>query len=68
MADAILSGSCDLIGLGTAAVLEPDIPMRLLNEELGDDDAFVRPHIVKGQWFSNIIPGKVVRSGFSTSI
>jgi len=49
-------------------VLEPDIPMRLLNEELGDDDAFAKSHIVKGQLFSNIIPGKVVRSGFSTSI
>lgn len=49
-------------------MLEPDIPMRLLNEELGDDDAFAKSHIVKGQLFSNIIPGKVVRSGFSTSI
>jgi 2,4-dienoyl-CoA reductase-like NADH-dependent reductase (Old Yellow Enzyme family) len=57
MADVITSGACDLIGLGRTAVLEPDIPKRLLlNTELADDKALVRPHIVKGQWFSNMIP------------
>ncbi|KAE9379463.1 hypothetical protein N431DRAFT_158738 [Stipitochalara longipes BDJ] len=64
MADAILSGACDLICLGRTAVLEPDIPKRLLfNTKLEDDAAFARPHIVKGQWFSNMIPVKVVGSG-----
>lgn len=64
MADAILSGACDLIGLGRTAVLEPDIPKRLLlNADLGDDEALARPHIVRGQWFSNMIPIKVVGSG-----
>jgi len=64
MADAILSGACDLIGLGRTAALEPDIPKRLLlNKELEDDEALARPHIVKGQWFSNMIPVKVVGSG-----
>ena len=64
MADAVASGACDLIGLGRTAVLEPDIPKRLLlNTELTDDDALARPHIVKGQWFSNMIPVKAVGSG-----
>lgn len=63
MADAILSGACDLIGLGRTAVLEPDIPKRLLNAEIDDDEAFAAPHIVRGQWFSNMIPIKVVGSG-----
>lgn len=64
MADAILSGACDLIGLGRTAVLEPDIPKGLLlNKELTDDEALARPHVVKGQWFSNMIPVKVVGSG-----
>lgn len=64
MADAITSGACDLIGLGRTAVLEPDIPKRLLlNTELTDDEALARPHIVKGQWFSNMIRVKVVGSG-----
>ncbi|KAH9223942.1 hypothetical protein DL95DRAFT_484754 [Leptodontidium sp. 2 PMI_412] len=64
MADAILSGACDLIGLGRTAVLEPDIPKRLLlNTDMTDDEAFARPHIVRGQWFSNLIPVKVVGSG-----
>ncbi|KAF4637597.1 hypothetical protein G7Y89_g470 [Cudoniella acicularis] len=64
MADAIASGACDLIGLGRTAVLEPDIPKRLLlNTELGDDEALARPHIMRGQWFSNMIPVKVVGSG-----
>lgn len=64
MADAILSGACDLIGLGRTAVLEPDIPKRLLlNRDLSDDEALARPHIVRGQWLSNMIPVKVVGSG-----
>lgn len=64
MADAIISGACDMIGLGRTAVLEPDIPKRLLlNKDLDDDEALARPHIVRGQWFSNMIPVKVVGSG-----
>lgn len=64
MADAILSGACDLIGLGRTAVLEPDIPKRLLlNAELEDDEALAAPHIIRGQWLSNMIPVKVVGSG-----
>ncbi|KUJ06921.1 FMN-linked oxidoreductase [Mollisia scopiformis] len=64
MADAILSGACDLIGLGRTAVMEPDIPKRLLlNTELNDEEALALPHIVRGQWFSNMIPVKVVGSG-----
>ncbi|KAL2074101.1 hypothetical protein VTL71DRAFT_7879 [Oculimacula yallundae] len=64
MADAILSGSCDLIGLGRTAVLEPDIPKRLLlNADMTNDEALARPHIVRGQWFSNLTPIKVVGSG-----
>lgn len=64
MADAISSGACDLIGLGRTAVLEPDIPKRLLlNPSLTDDEALARPHIVRGQWFLNLVPVKVVGSG-----
>lgn len=64
MSDAIDSGITDLIGLGRAAVLEPDIPKKLLLEEsITDDEALAMPHIVKGQWFSNMIPIKVVGSG-----
>ncbi|TVY80517.1 NADH-dependent flavin oxidoreductase nadA [Lachnellula suecica] len=64
MADAIASGACDLIGLGRTAVLEPDIPKRLLlNTEREDDEALAMPHIIKGQWLSNMIPIKVVGSG-----
>ncbi|KAH7360331.1 hypothetical protein BKA65DRAFT_390995 [Rhexocercosporidium sp. MPI-PUGE-AT-0058] len=47
MADAILSEAFDLIGLGRTAVLEPDIPKRLLlNTDMSDDEALARPHIV----------------------
>ncbi|KAH8658793.1 hypothetical protein BGZ60DRAFT_531474 [Tricladium varicosporioides] len=64
MADAIASGACDLIGLGRTAILEPDIPKRLLlNPQLDDDEALARPHIVRGQWFSNMVPVKVIGSG-----
>lgn len=64
MADAILSGACDLIGLRRTAVLEPDIPKRLLlDTDVADDEALARPHIVRGQWISNMIPVKVVGSG-----
>jgi len=64
MADAILSNACDLIGLGRAAILEPDIPRRLLlNSNVTDDEALAMPHKVRGQWFSDMIPVKVVGSG-----
>lgn len=64
MADAIDSGITDLIGLGRAAVLEPDIPRRLLlADSVVDDEALAMPHIVRGQWFANLIPVKIVGSG-----
>ena len=66
MADAIDSGICHLIGLGRAAVLEPDIPKaRLLNPSIPDDDAFAESHIVKGQWFARMIPIKIVGGGLA---
>lgn len=61
MADALDSGICDLIGLGRAAVLEPELPQKvLLNPAVDDDAALAMPHIVRGQWFSDLIPAKVV--------
>ena len=64
MADAISSGVCALIGLGRASVLEPDLPTTtLLNPAVADSAALATPHIVKGQWFSNLIPVKVVGGG-----
>lgn len=61
MADAIDSGVCDLIGLGRAAVLEPELPRKvLLNADFDDDHALAMSHVVRGQWFANMIPAKVV--------
>jgi len=69
MADAIASGACDLVGLGRTAVLEPDIPKKLLlNKDLPDEEAFAQAHIVRGQWFSNMIPVKVVGSGLPVQL
>ncbi len=66
MADAIDSGICSLIGLGRSVVLQPDLPMTiLLNPSISDDEALAIPHIVKGQWFANMIPVKVVGSGLA---
>ncbi|MCJ1373381.1 hypothetical protein MMC20_004609 [Loxospora ochrophaea] len=66
MADAIDSGVCDLIGLGRTAVLQPDIPDTiLLNPSVSDEEALAISHIVKGQWFANMIPVKVVGSGLA---
>ena len=66
MADAIDSGICSLIGLGRTAVLQPELPVSvLLNPSIPDDDALAVPHIVKGQWFANMIPVKVVGSGLT---
>ena len=39
MADAVESGVCDLVGLGRAAVLQPDLPAKiLLNPAVKDKD------------------------------
>ena len=66
MADAIDSGVCSLIGLGRSVVLQPDLPVAvLLNPSISDDEALAVPHIVKGQWFANMIPVKVVGSGLT---
>ena len=66
MADAIESGVCSLIGLGRSVVLQPDLPAAiLLNPSLPNDQAFPQSHIVKGQWFANMIPVKVVGSGLA---
>lgn len=64
MADAIDSGVCDLIGLGRAAVLEPELPRKvLLNPEVSDDAALGMSHIVRGQWFIKMIPSKIIGGG-----
>ena len=56
MADAIDSNICDLIGLGRAAVLEPELPRKiLLNAEYDDELALAKSHIVRGQWFAKML-------------
>ena len=66
MADAIDSGICSLIGLGRSTVLQPDLPVTvLLNPSISDDEALAVPHIIKGQWFANMIPVNVIGSGLA---
>ncbi|KAK0516035.1 hypothetical protein JMJ35_002069 [Cladonia borealis] len=66
MADAIDSGVCSLIGLGRSVVLQPDLPAAiLLNPSVPDEEAFAQSHMVKGQWFANMIPVKVVGAGLA---
>ncbi|EME43373.1 hypothetical protein DOTSEDRAFT_72697 [Dothistroma septosporum NZE10] len=61
MADAIDSGVCDLIGLGRAAVLEPELPRKtLLNIDVNDDTALAISHQIKGLWFTKFVPTKVI--------
>lgn len=53
-----------MVGLGRSAILEPELPAKiLLNPEYDDEGALAQSHIVRGQWFSNLIPIKVVGSG-----
>ncbi|TKA50510.1 hypothetical protein B0A55_11920, partial [Friedmanniomyces simplex] len=64
MESAVPSGTCDLIGLGRSAVLEPEIPRAvLLNPGFDDEGALARSHVVRGQWFSRMIPVKVIGGG-----
>ncbi|KAK5140969.1 hypothetical protein LTR04_002779, partial [Oleoguttula sp. CCFEE 6159] len=66
MADAIASGVCSLIGLGRSAVLEPTLPRSvLLNLQYDDDAALAQSHIIKGLWFANWFPVKVVGKGLA---
>ena len=66
MADAIDSGVCQMIGLGRTAVLDPDIPKAiLLNPAVPDEEAFAQSHIVRGLWFANMIPVKLVGAGMA---
>lgn len=64
MAASIYNGLTDLCGLGRAAVLEPDLPAKvLLKDEVKDERAMAKPHMVKGLWLANWVPAKVVGSG-----
>lgn len=64
MADAIYSRTCDLIGLGRGAVLEPELPKKiLLNPAYDDEGSCAMSHKVRGQWLSNWFPVKVVGAG-----
>ncbi|KAK4621764.1 NADH-dependent flavin oxidoreductase iccG [Fulvia fulva] len=61
MADAIESGVCDMVGLGRAAVLEPELPRKtLLNPEVDDDTAIGISHQIQGLWFTKFVPTKVI--------
>lgn len=69
MADAIHSGACDLIGLGRAAVLEPELPRKiLLNPEYDDEGSVAMSHELRGVWFANMIPVKVVGAGLPVQV
>lgn len=64
MADAIDSGVCQLIGLGRSAVLEPELPRKvLLNPAYDDEHALGMSHQVRGMWLSRIIPAKIIGGG-----
>lgn len=64
MADALASGECQLVGLGRSAVLEPELPVKvLLNPDYDDEGALARSHIVRGLWLGKMIPIKAVGSG-----
>ena len=66
MADALYSGTCDMIGLGRSAVLEPELPRKiLLNPEYDDEGSVAMSHIVRGQWFTKLIPVKVIGGGLA---
>jgi 2,4-dienoyl-CoA reductase-like NADH-dependent reductase (Old Yellow Enzyme family) len=65
MADAIDSGACQLVGLGRAAVLEPELPRKLLlNPHYDDSLAFGMSHQVRGLWFGKMFPAKIIGGGF----
>ncbi|KAL8286164.1 hypothetical protein RQP46_004652 [Phenoliferia psychrophenolica] len=64
MADAIDSGTCDLLGIGRPAVLEPELPRSILfNPDIPDDQAFALPFQIKGLWFVPWVPARVVGAG-----
>lgn len=65
MADAVDSGVCELVGLGRAAVLEPELPSKvLLNADYDDDLAFGISHQVRGLWFGKMFPAKTIGGSF----
>jgi len=65
MADAIESGVCDLVGLGRASVLQPELPKDIiLNTAIPDDEALAVSHQLKGLWISKWFPVKVIGAGF----
>ncbi|KAM0702079.1 hypothetical protein Q7P35_010989 [Cladosporium inversicolor] len=69
MADAIESGVCQLVGLGRAAVLEPELPSKLLlNPDYDDSLTFGMSHQVRGLWFGKMFPAKIIGVSFGIQL
>ena len=65
MADAIDPGVCDLVGLGRAGVLEPELPRKLLlNPDYDDSLALGMSHQFRKLWFGKMFPIKIIGGSF----
>lgn len=63
MRDAVRKGACDLVGIGRPALVEPRLPVRLLDEKVPDEEATLVlksvPPGLLGKW----VPVKVLGAG-----
>ena len=64
MEAALESGACDIIGIGRHAAVVPKLPKSvLLNKEIFDSDATIRPKCVEMGWLMRKLPIKSLGGG-----
>ena len=67
MRHAIEDGATDLIGLGRPTCIDPQLPNRLLDGSLSDEDASCKIYSVKGiSWLQKLAPIQLIGTGFDT--
>ncbi|CAF1222928.1 unnamed protein product [Rotaria sp. Silwood1] len=66
MNDAILSNACDLVGIGRPTCLQFNLPERLLDRNIPDEDARAIRYDIRGTKIFNLLPIAGVGSGIGT--
>lgn len=66
MRDAIDSGACDMVGVARSAIIVPELPRLILNENIPDAGATCGPYAVTGGGVIRLLPFKAVGAGLSS--
>ncbi|KAJ6014963.1 hypothetical protein N7540_009554 [Penicillium herquei] len=64
---AIRDGACDLVGIGRPAAVEPEFPLRLLDESVGDEEAVCYLNKAPTPFYAQWLPRNLIGAGAETT-